>query len=310
MMTVPTIVLSGRTTVRRLMALIKQCRLFITNDTGPMHIATAFGVPTVAIFGPTDPATTSPFGSRHELVRHPVDCSPGLLRECPIDLRCMQGISVEMVRAAAMRQLRRAGKGEGKSMVRGRSESVPVVYLDRDGTLNFDPGYLNQPEQLRLLPGVGQAVARLSRAGFMTVVLSNQSGLARGLITQDQLEAIHQRLRELLAEDGAWLDGIFVCPHHPDEGCICRKPAPGLVHRALQELGVFPGNAIVIGYKASYVQLARNVGARSVVVRSGNAPEEEQARMAERGLAPDYVARDLAEAVRGVLEKEQAHVLE
>jgi histidinol-phosphate phosphatase family protein len=222
----------------------------------------------------------------------------------------MQGISVEMVRAAAMRQLRRAGKGEGKmspsplegkGRVRGRSEAVPVVYLDRDGTLNFDPGYLNQPEQLRLLPGVGPAVARLNRAGFKTVVLSNQSGVARGLITQDQLEAIHQRLRELLAEDGAWLDGIFICPHHPDERCICRKPAPGLVHRALQELGVFPGNAIVIGDKATDVELARNVGALAVFVRSGSAPGEEQARMAERGLAPDYVARDLTEAVRWIL---------
>jgi histidinol-phosphate phosphatase family protein len=178
---------------------------------------------------------------------------------------------------------------------------VPVVYLDRDGTLNFDPGYLNQPEQLRLLPGVGPAVARLNRAGFKTVVLSNQSGVARGLITQDQLEAIHQRLRELLAEDGAWLDGIFICPHHPDERCICRKPAPGLVHRALQELGVFPGNAIVIGDKATDVELARNVGALAVFVRSGSAPEEEQARMVERGLAPDYVARDLTEAVRWIL---------
>ena len=299
-MTAPTLVLSGRTTVRRLMALIKQCRLFITNDTGPMHIATAFGVPTVAIFGPTDPLTTSPFGSGHELVRHPVDCSPCLLRECPIDHRCMQGISVEMVHAAAMRQLRMGGF---TAPALGRSDAkAPVVYLDRDGTLNFDPGYLNQPEQLRLLPGAGQAVARLNRAGFKTVVLSNQSGLARGLITQSQLEAIHQRLRELLAEDGARLDGIFICPHHPDDGCACRKPAPGLVHRAQRELGVSSDNAIVIGDKASDVELARNVGALAVFVRSGNVPEEEQARMAERGLAPDYVARDLTGAVDWILE--------
>jgi len=303
-MAAPTVVLSGRTTVRRLMALIKQCRLFITNDTGPMHIATAFGVPTVAIFGPTDPLTTSPFGSGHELVRHPVDCSPCLLRECPIDHRCMQGISVEMVHAAAMRQLR-MGSFTAPSTARSDSKA-PVVYLDRDGTLNFDPGYLNQPEQLRLLPGAGQAVARLNRAGFKTVVLSNQSGLARGLITQDQLEAIHQRLRELLAEDGARLDGVFVCPHHPDEGCACRKPAPGLVHRAQRELGVSPDNAIVIGDKASDVELARNVGALAVFVRSGNVPEEEQARMAERGLAPDYVARDLTGAVRWILAEVKA----
>ena len=146
LMAAPTVVLSGRTTVRRLMALIKQCRLFITNDTGPMHIATAFGVPTVAIFGPTDPLTTSPFGSGHELVRHPVDCSPCLLRECPIDHRCMQGISVEMVHAAAMRQLQKVGvsppslalplEGGGKGgvvppwstwTVMARSTSIPAI---------------------------------------------------------------------------------------------------------------------------------------------------------------------------------------
>src|SRR5438093_11788322 len=175
-----------------------------------MHIANAFGVPTVAIGGPTHQLTSPRFGSGHQLVRHPVDCSPCLLRECPIDHRCMQGISVEMVRAAAMRQLMSTSPLEGEGRVRGKTEAVPVVYLDRDGTLNFDPGYLNQPEQLPLLPGAGPAVARLNRAGFKTVVLSNQSGVARGLITQDQLEAIHQGLRDLLAADGAWLDGLFI----------------------------------------------------------------------------------------------------
>jgi heptosyltransferase-2 len=339
MMTAPTIVFSGRTTVRQLMALIKRCRLFVTNDTGPMHVAAAFGVPLVAIFGPTNPATTSPYGPGHELVRHPVECSPCLLRECPIDHRCMQGIGVEEVYGAAERQLQVVGvspppspsplKGEGnigpsphgplhseeqqaprEGRVRGSNTPAPVVYLDRDGTLNFDPGYLSQPEQLRLLPGVGQAVARLNRAGFKTIVLSNQSGLARGLITTEQLDAIHRRLRELLAEDGARLDGIFICPHHPEDACSCRKPAPGLVLRAQRELGLTPDHAVVIGDKASDVGLARNIGATAVFVSSGNQPEEERARMAERGLAPDFTARDLAEAVKWILEKENVLVLE
>jgi heptosyltransferase-2 len=359
MMTAPTIVFSGRTTVRQLMALVKRCRLFITNDTGPMHIAAAFKVPLVAIFGPTDPMTTSPYGRDHGLVRHPVECSPCLLRECPIDHRCMQGIGVEDVYAAAQRQLQVGGvspppspspmthcnqgamgaPGEGQLIpsphgpllvtrcnlksngcpeqqapregrVRGSNETTPVVYLDRDGTLNFDPGYLNHPDQLRLLPGAGQAVARLNRAGFKTVVLSNQSGLARGLVTQEQLEAVHRRLRELLAGDGAWLDGIFVCPHHPDDACSCRKPAAGLVIRAQQELDLAPDRAIVLGDKASDVGLARNVGATAVFVLSGNHPEEEQTLMAERGLVPDFTARDLAEAVKWILEKEKVLVLE
>jgi histidinol-phosphate phosphatase family protein len=177
-----------------------------------------------------------------------------------------------------------------------------VVYLDRDGTLNFDPGYLNRPDQLQLLPGVGQAVARLNRAGFRAVVLSNQSGVARGLITKEQLDAVHLRLRELLAEDGARLDGIFICPHHPEEACACRKPAPGLVVRAQQELGLAPDRAIVIGDKASDVELARNIGATAVFVSSGHHPEEEQARMVDRSLVPDFTARDLAGAVEWILE--------
>src|SRR5207249_2930648 len=93
--------LSGRTTIRELMAVIKRCDLFLTNDTGPMHIAAAFGVPVVTLFGPTDSQTTSPFGSGHTVVRHPVECSPCLLRECPIDHRCMTGITVEQVVRAA-----------------------------------------------------------------------------------------------------------------------------------------------------------------------------------------------------------------
>src|SRR5207248_3357588 len=99
------VVLSGRTSVRELMAVIKCCGLFVTNDTGPMHIAAAFGVPVVAVFGPTDFKTTWPAGSDHQIVRHLVECSPCLLRECPIDHRCMTGVTVEQVYEAAAAQL-------------------------------------------------------------------------------------------------------------------------------------------------------------------------------------------------------------
>lgn len=97
------VVLSGRTTIRELMAAIKRCRLFLTNDTGPMHIAAAFGVPVVAVFGPTDSRTTAPFGSGHVIVRRPVECAPCLLRECPIDHRCMTQVTVDQVYEAARR---------------------------------------------------------------------------------------------------------------------------------------------------------------------------------------------------------------
>ncbi len=305
MMTAPTIVLSGRTSVRQLMALIKQCSLFITNDTGPMHIAAAFGVPLVAIFGPTDPVTTSPFGKGHELIRKPVECSPCLLRECPIDHRCMQRIRTDEVYAAAVRQLK--AEGVGVKAAAERSASSHVVFLDRDGTLNEDPGYLNHPDAVRLLPGVGPAVARLNEAGCKTVVVTNQSGIGRGLIEPGALEAIHQRLRQLLAEDGAWLDGIYACTHRPDEGCECRKPSPGLVHRARRELGLGTAKSFVIGDKATDAELARNIGATSVFVLSGDHPEEERARMVARGLVPDHMARDLAEAVEWILTEAKVH---
>lgn len=331
-MTSTSTVLSGRTTVRELMALIKACGLFITNDSGPMHIAAAFGVPLVAIFGPTDPVTTSPFGKGHELIRKPVDCSPCLLRECPIDHRCMQGIGIDAVHAAAVRQLQAASpsplKGEGifnspshgvpialhhamghgEGRVRGNAEAAPVVFLDRDGTLNKDPGYLNQPDAVQLLPGVGPAVARLNGAGYRTVVVTNQSGIGRGLIEPYALKAIHLRLRQLLAEEGAWLDGIYFCTHRPEEGCRCRKPAPGLIEQARREMGLGAGKSFVVGDKASDVELAKNVDATAVFVLSGDHPAEQLAKMADRNLVPDYTARDLADAVEWILEEERAHI--
>jgi heptosyltransferase-2 len=320
MLACPHTVLSGRTTVRQLMALVKQCRLFITNDAGPMHIAGALGVRVVAVFGPTDPRTTAPFGMSHELVRQTVDCSPCLLRECPIDHRCMRRIQSEQVYAAAVRQLQEAGVSplsscspsmgmdtltpsplEGDASMSGNSTSV--VFLDRDGTLNWDPGYMNDPAAMQLLPGVGTAVARLNQAGLKTVLVTNQSGVGRGIITIEALGAIHQRLQDLLAESGAWLDGIYACLHRPDEGCGCRKPASGLVAQARQELGLTAARSFVIGDRAIDIALARNVGALGIFVLSGYRPEEEWASMVAQSLSPDYTAKDLREAVEWVLQK-------
>ena len=305
-MTSSNTVLSGRTTVRQLMALIKRCRILLTNDAGPMHIANALGVPVVAVFGPTDSRRTAPFGSGHELVRHPVDCSPCLLRECPIDHRCMRGIVPDMVHAAAVRRLQATGLRPRTPFSHSRQlkageKGGGVVFLDRDGTLNWDPGYLNDPGAMKLLPGVGPAVARLNRAGFKAVLVTNQSGVGRGLIRPEALAAIHERLRDLLAESGAWLDGIYACPHRPDQGCDCRKPAPGLVYRARQELGLPAHRSFVIGDRAIDIALARTIGAIGVFVLSGYQPHQEQAQMGAGRLSPDFTAKDLSEAVDWVL---------
>ena len=301
------VVCSGQTTVREMMALVKRCQLFLTNDTGPMHVAAAFNVPLVAIFGPTDWQTTSPFGVDAKLVRQPVSCSPCLLRECPIDHRCMTGVTVDQVYGAALQQLPSVA-----SPVVIQQEASPLsldprpmagvtVFLDRDGTLNRDTGYIKSPDELMLLPGVGAALARLKEAGARLVVVTNQSGLGRGYFAGKDLEAIHAKLRWLLADERVTLDGIYFCPHRPDDRCNCRKPAPGMIDRAVAELRIDLDRAYVIGDSARDIELAKQVGVRSLLVLTGPSGKETLADLTRRQLMPDYVADALPQAVEWIL---------
>jgi heptosyltransferase-2 len=298
-----TVVCSGHTTVRELMALVKRCQLFLTNDTGPMHVAAAFNVPLAAVFGPTDWQTTSPYGVEAKLVRQPVSCSPCLLRECPIDHRCMTGVTVDQVYGATLQHLPLTTPSvvpDPNLSQRGidpRSLAGVTVFLDRDGTLNKDTGYIKSPDELTLLPGVGAALARLKKAGACLVVVTNQSGLGRGYFAAKDLEAIHAKLRLLLAEDQVTLDGLYFCPHHPDDRCNCRKPAPGMIDRAVAELRVDLDRAYVIGDSARDIELAKQVGARSLLVLTGPSGREALADLSRRGLPPDHVADGLPQAV-------------
>jgi len=307
------LVLSGATTIRELMAAVKRCAVLLTNDTGPMHIASAFQVPVVAIFGPTDWRTTSPFGSAHAIVRQPVDCAPCLLRECPIDHRCMTRVSVEQVYEAATKQLTRLGvRGEGF----GETPSPPhasrltpygaldgvTVFLDRDGTLNYDPGYLKIAADLKLLAGVGPALARLKRAGAKLVVVTNQSGVGRGIFTLKDLEAIHARLEGLLEQEDVALDAIYFCPHHPDDGCRCRKPNVGMVERAASELHLDLRRSYLIGDHARDIQLAHRVGARAILITTELVDTQALDALRAAQAMPDTVAKSMAEAVDWILE--------
>ena len=317
-MQIKPIQLSGRTTIRELMAVIKRCALFLTNDTGPMHIAAAFGVPVVALFGPTDSRTTSPFGNGHTIVRHAVECSPCLLRECPIDHRCMTRILVDEVYEAAVRQLRtmndECGRRNAKSDIQHSSLSthhlLPLrgvtVFLDRDGTLNRDSGYVTTPDALVLFPGVVEALARLNRAGVRVVVITNQSGIARGLLDNSTLEQIHDRLRALLEAGGASLDAIYVCPHAPDEGCACRKPGTALAERAVADLGLDLSGAYMVGDQKRDMDMARGVGAKSLLVTTGPTSAQALADLQAEGRQPDYVASGLIEAVEWIIEDVKA----
>lgn len=306
------LVLSGTTTIRELMAAVKRCEVLVTNDTGPMHIASALQVPVVAIFGPTDWRTTSPFERPHAIVRQPVDCAPCLLRECPIDHRCMTRVTVDQVYEAGLSSL--SGQGGLSSLSRSdqtdqtdrkdqtdRLDGV-TVFLDRDGTLNYDPGYLSVAAELKLLSGVGPALARLKRAGAKLVVVTNQSGVGRGIFTLKDLEAIHARLEGLLEQEEVALDAIYFCPHHPDDGCRCRKPNIGMVERARSELQLDLRRSYLIGDHARDIQLAKRVGAKGILLTTDLVDAQALDALQAAEAMPDAVATSMAEAVDWILE--------
>ena len=167
------------------------------------------------------------------------------------------------------------------------------VALDRDGTVIVERfRHLAEPDEVELLPGAIEGLKELNVLGLGLVVITNQSAVGRGNLDQDRLEAVHQRLRSLLASGGIQLSGIFVCPHTPDDGCFCRKPRPGLLESAARQFGVSPASSFVIGDKASDIECGRRVGATTVLVRTGYG-----AQVAKEGTAtPDYTVNSLVDA--------------
>jgi D-glycero-D-manno-heptose 1,7-bisphosphate phosphatase len=144
---------------------------------------------------------------------------------------------------------------------------VKLILLDRDGVINFDSEeFIRSEEQWRAIPGSLQAIGRLCRAGWRVVIVSNQSGLALGKFTVENLNAIHQKMIAHLSQYGGVIDAIFFCPHGPDDGCDCRKPKPGLLKRAAAELGCTLRQVPLIGDKESEVAAALAVGARPIAV--------------------------------------------
>jgi histidinol-phosphate phosphatase family protein len=174
--------------------------------------------------------------------------------------------------------------------------SRPAVFFDRDGTLMRDVDFASRPEQVELLPGAAEAVRRVSDAGMLAVLVTNQSGIGRGLISPDDFERVHARLVELLAAGGAHLDGAYHCPHAPEDGCDCRKPGTGLFLRAAREHDIDLIASWCIGDRWRDVAPAQVLGATGLLVPSDATPAEDLARAREA----DLLAHTLADAVRRV----------
>jgi D-glycero-D-manno-heptose 1,7-bisphosphate phosphatase len=183
-----------------------------------------------------------------------------------------------------------------------------AVFFDRDGTLNEDVGYLSRLDQLSIYPGSFEAVRRVNAAGMKAIVITNQSGVARGYFEEEFLTVVHRRMREILADQKAFIDGFYYCPHHPTEGtgvyrrqCDCRKPESGMLMLASEELGVDLAQSYIIGDHFSDIEAARRVSAKGILVRTGHGELE----IPKAGHLADFIAEDVLEAVNWIMKGRQ-----
>ncbi len=171
------------------------------------------------------------------------------------------------------------------------------LLIDRDGTLIYEKNYLTDPALLELIPYSADALLKIQTLGWGICLLTNQSAIARGLLDIQRLTAIHDKLERILGGQGVKLDGIYYCPHHPNDGCACRKPLPGMVYQAAADHGFDARECWVIGDKESDIAMARNVGAKSVLVKTGYGYAHHSVTMA------DMVAEDLSDATNKIIER-------
>ena len=186
-----------------------------------------------------------------------------------------------------------------------------AVFLDRDGTMIHEAGYLSRHEDLRWFPWTTEAIRLLNRAGFLVCVTTNQGGIGLGFFTQTFVDELHARMTDTIEAGGARVDGWFYCPHHPSAiiealrvDCDCRKPRPGMIRQAAERLGIDPSQSFVVGDKLADVALAESAGARGVLVRTGYG---DAVVRAHDGNVPGaaYVAGDLMAAAAWILAESQ-----
>ncbi len=183
-----------------------------------------------------------------------------------------------------------------------------AVFIDRDGTISEEVGYINHPSRYRVFPYSAEAVRLLNNANYLAILVTNQAGVARGYFAEEMVGVIHNILTHELEQGRARLDAIYYCPHHPSVGevpyrldCECRKPKPGLIRRAVEDFDIDAAQSWIIGDRYSDTELARNAGVRSAFVLSGYGRGEWEHQRSSWQLEPDVVADDLLAAVKTIL---------
>ena len=176
-----------------------------------------------------------------------------------------------------------------------------AVFLDRDGTLIEEKNYLHREQDVTLVKGAAAALKKLRRAGFMIFIVTNQAGIGRGYYTEGDVQRVHRFLLGLLSKDGALIDGIYFCPHHPEDRCNCRKPSPKFLFDAAAQFGIRLADSFMIGDRLSDLEAGRRASARSVLVRTGYG-ENEIRELGDR-LPADHIAEDLPAAANWVVKQ-------
>lgn len=177
-----------------------------------------------------------------------------------------------------------------------------AVFIDRDGTINVDGPYLSDPDKFEIYPGVSKGINELKENGFKIIVITNQSGIARGYFTEKNLDAIHTKMKREFKKFDVELDGIYYCPHHPDEDCNCRKPKTGLFDKAIKDHDIIVEQSYMLGDKIIDIEAGKNVGTKGILIPVRNG-KKEKIYEEHRGVRhPDYVALDFEDAVEWVLK--------
>ncbi|UCG62282.1 MAG: HAD-IIIA family hydrolase [Candidatus Zixiibacteriota bacterium] len=287
--------------IAELAAIMSKARITIANDSGITHLSSAVGTPAVAVFGPTHPALGfAPNGLYDRVVEVDEYCRPCSLhgkKLCFRDQRyCFDRIDATAVFCAA------------SDILQMRRRQSRAVFVDRDGTIIVDKNFLSDPEQVEFENSSAEAMKILSQAGFRVVIISNQSGVARGFFGIDSVERVNARLMEMLAARHVEVDGVYYCPHLPEGNvntfsvpCRCRKPSAGMTEDASYQLSLDLRKSYVIGDKIDDVNLAKVIGADAIMVRTGYGSQQDRIISGRSFYRDVFVAENLLDAARRII---------